>query len=774
MNDILGILIPMLMSGAGLGDIVRAIGGAGQGAAGSDGLSRMVNESLGNARMAFSPKHNEFVSRQVSRASEMLVDRLGIVPTSGLGQGLTSLLGGMYHLAPDTFGAVLGVPNGGQFFGTVANGASGISRAAGFGQTDIFNPYSVMAAHERTMKMAETAYGLGMRKDGGYNIDFSHGLNMNEMGKVTQRLLSSDIAFKDDNGNRIDPESEKFKERLEKLGSKFNEAASMLSKVTGSVDEAITLMDRLGGGNFLGGTEAQATEVANRAKKMATAIRVTSAIAGISPQEAYANMRGLQGGMATGMGMNGYVAEASGFSDLMRGMAFNGTMGYNTWAAMNPDATPMERQQALFVANGRAQSYATSNGASLAAAVADNAKLFSKEELENIKTAYREGRPNDVVNLVRERIGSGMFTEYMTDQALQVAARKRAAEENPDLLNDIDQAGMEGNLAQAERFGAKRILKKTISDIGSTMSRLTGDSGFTKQVNDAGTDFLRRKAVENGLTEEAAGSKNADELRRFLKGRGIDEGTLEQEENTARVNEAKNRLDSLTMNSGEERAARQRLAKEIQGSTQFSDKAKREYVNRLNKGEDITKIYSEFSGGMSHKDAKELRQRIFDGKITATEAEREKYKLDRIERSQGGEYTSDERMRAIENDINRSSVENMGRLKIEVAQLSKGDFGKLSGKDAIKRFSEVAKESGAIKEEKDLKGVFGAAANRVVSNILGDKFGDLEGENLDKFKSDMAGKLLAGMESGKTIQEAFEDAKSGLTDGQKQILAALS
>ena len=770
MNDILGILIPMLMSGAGIGDIVRALGGAGQGAAGSDGLSRMVGESIGNARMAFSPKHNEFVSRQVSRASEMLVDRLGIVPTSGLGQGLTSMLGGMYHLAPDTFGAVLGVPNGGQFFGTVANGASGISRAAGFGQTDIFNPYSVMASHERTMKMAETAYGLGMRKDGGYNIDFTHGLNMDEMGKVTQRLLSSDIAFTGDNGERLDPESEKFKEHLKKLGSKFNEAASMLSKVTGSVEEALTLMDRLGGGNFLGGTAEQATEVANRAKKMATAIRVTSAIAGISPQEAYANMRGLQGGMATGMGMNGYVAEASGFSDLMRGMAFNGTMGYNNWAAMNPDATPMEKQQALFVANGRAQSYATSNGASLAAAVADNANLFSKEELDNIKAAYREGRPNDVVNLVRERIGSGMFTEYMTDQALQVAARKRASEENPDLLNDIDQAGMEGNLVQAERFGAKRILNKTISDIGSKMSRLTGDSGFSKLVNDAGTDFLRRKAVENGLTEEAAGSKNATELRRFLKGKGIDEGTLEQEENTARVNEAKNRLDSITMNSRDERAARQRLIKEINGSTQFSDSAKRDYVNRLNRGEDITKVYSEFSGGMSNKDAKDLRQRIFDGKITATEAEREKSKLDRIERSQGADYTSDERMRAIENDLKRSSVENMGRLKIAVAQLSKGEFGNLSGKDAIKRFSEVAKESGAIKDDKDLKGVFGAAANRVVSNILGDKFGDLEGEKLDKFKSDMAKKMLSGMEGGKTIKEAFEDVKSGLTDDQKKIL----
>lgn len=770
MNDILGILIPMLMSGAGIGDIFRALGGAGQGAAGSDGLSRMVGESLGNARKAYSTEHNKFVSRQVSRASELILDRLGINPTSGLGQGLTSMLGGMYHLAPDTFGAVLGVPNGGQFFGTVANGASGISRAAGFGQTDIFNPYSVMASHKRTMKMAETAYGLGMRKDGGYNIDFTHGLNMDEMGKVTQRLLSSDIAFTGDNGERLDPESEKFKEHLKKLGSKFNEAASMLSKVTGSVDEALTLMDRIGGGNFLGGTAEQATEVANRAKKMATAIRVTSAIAGISPQEAYANMRGLQSGMATGMGMNGYVAEASGFSNLMRGMAFNGTMGYNNWAAMNPDANPIEKQQALFVANGRAQSYATSNGASLAAAVADNANLFSKEELDNIKAAYREGRPNDVVNLVRDRIGSGMFTEYMTDQALQVAARKRASEENPDLLNDIDQAGMEGNLVQAERFGTKRILKKTISDIGSKVSRLTGDSGFSKLVNDAGTDFLRRKAVENGLTEEEAGSKNANQLRRFLKEKGIDEGTLDQEENTARVNEAKKRLDSITMNSRDERAARQRLIKEINGSTQFRDSAKRDYINRLNRGEDITKVYSEFSSVMSNKDAKELRRRIFNGKITAMEAEREKSKLDRIERSQGSDYTSDERMRAIENDLKRSSVENMGRLKIAVAQLSKGEFGNLSGKDAIKRFSEVAKESGAIKDDKDLKGVFGAAANRVVSNILGDKFGDLEGEKLDKFKSDMAKKMLSGMESGKTIKEAFEDVKSGLTDYQKKIL----
>ena len=771
MNDIIGTLIPLLMSSAGIGEIVRALGGAGNGAASSDGLSRMVGESLGNARMSFSPKHNEFVSNRVSRVSEMLADRMGIVPTSGAAQGLTSLVGGLYHLAPDTMGAVLGVPNGGKFFGTIANGASGINRAAGFGQTDIFNPYSVMASHERTMKMAETAYGLGVRKDGGYNIGFSHGLNMEEMGKVTQRLLSSDVAFNGDDGERFEPGSEKFKERLEKLGSKFNEAASMLSKITGSVDEAITLMDRLGGGNFLGGTEAQATEVASRAKKMATAIRVTSAIAGISPQEAYANMKGLQNGMATGMGMNAYVATASGFSDLMQGMAFNGTMGYNSWAAMNPDATPMEKQRALFAANGRAQSYATSNGAAFAAAVADNANLFSKEELENIKSAYREGRPNDVVDLVKERIGSGMFNEYMTDQALQVAARKRASEENPDLLNDIDQAGQEGNLAQAEQYGTKRILRKTMSDIGSTMSRLTGDKGFSKGVDDAATDFLRRKAAENGLTEEAAGTKSAGELRRFLKSRGIDAGELERQENSARIGEAKNRIDSLTMDSKEESDARQRLKEEILGSGQFSESAKAEFVKRIDEGEDINKVYSEFSGGLSGKEAKGLRQRVFAGKMTTAEAEREKSKLDRIDRAQNGEFTADERMRAIENDINRSSVENMGRLKGEVAKLAKEDSGKLSGDVAIDRFSKVAKESGAFKgSDKELEGVFSSAANRVVSNILGDKFGNLEGKDLDKLKSDMAGKLLEGMKSGKTIQEAFADVKGGLSEEQQKIL----
>ena len=776
MNDILGILIPMLMSGAGIGDILRAIGGAGQGAASSDGLMRMMSSSLYNARMSGLQTHNEKMQKTIDSAAENLVDRLGIVPTSGLGQGLTSLFGGLYHLSPDTFGTILGVPNGGQFFSTVANASSGINRAAGFGAADIFNPYSVMESHNRTMSIARKVYEMGVRENGGYNIDFGHGLNMREMGLVTQRLLSSDIAYTDENGNRLDPESDKFKDNLKKLGSKFNEAASMLSKVTGSIEEALSVMDRLGGGNFLGGTAEQASAIANKAKNMATAIRVTSAVAGISPQEMYSNIMGLQGGMSAGMGLNPYIAEASGFNNLMQDMAFNGTMAYTTWAAMNPDASPAEKQQALFVANGRAQSYATSNGASLAAAVADNASLFTPEELERFKTSFREGRPNEMVNLIKERIGAGMFNEYMTDSALQVAARKRAAEENPELLESIDQAGQEGNLAQAERFGANRMIRKTISDIGSEMTRLTGKSGFTNDVDEAAKTFLRNKAVENGLTEEAAGKMNQDELRRFLRSRpGMDEGELNRQENVARLDEAKRRIDSLTMDSKESYDAGMRLKQQIMSSSRFSEAAKQEYVNRIDNGEDLNRIYSEFSGGMSAKDARELRENVFAGRMTAAEAERAKARLDRVGRTQDANYTNEERMRAIENDVRRSGLEKMGALKSEVVNLSRGDFGKLDGRAAMARFTDRAVElakSGTISlaGDSDMSKTYSEAARRVVSDVMGNKFGDLEGEDLDKLKSDMAQKMLSGMKSGKTIQEAFADAKEGLTDDQKKIL----
>ena len=137
MNELFGMLIPLLMSGAGLGDILRALGGEGMNSAKMDGLSSMISSSISRAKLYFPLRQNQ---ETINSAAEMLADRLGINPYSGAGQGFVHVLGSAYHAAPGIIGGLLGVPNGQQFFSTVANGASGINLAAGYGSTKVLNP----------------------------------------------------------------------------------------------------------------------------------------------------------------------------------------------------------------------------------------------------------------------------------------------------------------------------------------------------------------------------------------------------------------------------------------------------------------------------------------------------------------------------------------------------------------------------------------------------------------------------------------------------------
>ena len=759
------------MSGAGIGDILRTLGGAGQSAAGMDGLSAVMTSSMARARQYFPLKQNQ---ETINSAAEMLADRLGMNPYSGIGQGLVHLMGSAYHIAPDMVGSVLGIPNGQQFFSTVANGASGINMAAGHGMTDVLNPYSVMENHKRTMDMAKMVYDLGVNQGGGYNIKFSHGLNMGEMGKVTQRLLSSEMAYKDEDGKRIDPDkdSEKFRENIKKLGSKFNEAASMLSKVTGSVEEALNMMDRLAGGNFLGGTADQASKIASQAKRMATAIRVTSAIAGVSPTEAYANMTNLQQGMANGMGVSSFIANSSGFSSLMGDMAFNATMGYNTWLATNPTASPTQRKQALLAVNGRAQAYASSNGAALAAAVADNAGMFTPEEQRQIENAYRSGRPNDIVELVRGRIGENMYNTYMTDPSVQIAARNRAMRDNPDLMKGLDQAGMEGNLEQAEAYGARKMIRKTMMDLDGDLAERSGRSGFSKERADAVKREFVKMAVEQGMTEKGASSMSVTELRRFLRDRpGIDNVELEKRENMAMVNAATRQIKSMTMDSKEESAAKQRLIQEIERSESWSDEAKADMVKRINDGANLEDIAREFSGGMEIGERKDLVKRVFRGRYSKNEAERMRMRLSQFEKSQKGGYSVDERMTALERDAARQDLSEMGGLK----KIMQSDAIVKNDAEAMNAFAERAKEledAGKIKlkGDRDLSKTYNEAARRMVSGLFGGKLGNMGGDELKEFESRISGEIVKAMEGGSTFQEAFAASMRKLTDDEKKAI----
>lgn len=760
MEDILGMLLPLLMSGAGLGSILRVLlgGGVQGGAAGNDGLSAAISESFRNAMRSYPYVPDQ---KTVTTASEMLVDRIGVVPTSGFGHGLTSLFNGLYKLSPDTFGSVLGVPNGNNFFGMIANGASGISRASGYGDTDLLNPYSVMDSHRRAMGLAKTVYGLGVREGGGYDVNYTHGLNMDEFGKVSQRILSSDIPYVDEYGKRLDPESDAFKEKMKKFGSKINEAVSSLTKVTGSIDETLTLMDRMAGGNFLGGSEEQASETANKARKVAAAIRITAAASGTSPTEIYANMKGLQGGIAAAMGVSPNIANASGFSNALMGMAYNGTMAYNYFNATHPNATQDQKNLVEFAAKSRTQAYGGSEGATLSATVADNADRFTSDQLRKIREALRSGRPNDATGIVRKALGERLYDEYMNNPATRIAARRRASEQNGELLNDLDAAGIEGNLPQAEQNGARKLLRKTIYGISDKIKDATGNADTEDIVKNSVSSFLKRTAIEHGLSEKSAEGMNNEQLRKYLSENGMDAAALDKAENSERVRVVKDRLDGLAMSDDEEADARSRLMEEMSSSGVVSKEKAEELSDMLRNGSDINEVFSKYSSAIGDSSkASAVKRRIFGGKMTRAEVDREKAALDRIDKEQNDEYTDEERMRALRNSVGQRTLENSGTLMDSAIEASKGGgYGKFE--DGAGKVGFSGREVGDAYE---------SAARSVVESVFGDSFNGKSGDELTKLKRDVSEKMIAAIWDGKTPEQAFaiatEDFKKG-KDGKR-------
>lgn len=736
-----------------------------------DGLSSMLNASLANARRyaPLRPSQNT-----IDNAAETIVGRLGFDPYTGRGQAFAHLIGSAYHMSPSMMGGILGVPDGSRFFSTIANGASGINRAAGYGQTDILNPYSVLASHRRTMDMAKTVYDLGIRKGGGYDVSFTHGLDMGEMGKVTQRLLSSDIAYRDEAGARLDPDdkdtSDKFRNNLKRLGSKFNEAASMLSKVTGSVEEALNLMDRMAGGNFLGGTAEQASKVAAQAKKMATAIRVTSAIAGVSPTEAYANMRVLQSQMAEGFGVtNGYISQASGIQALTGNAAYNATMAYQQWIAMNPNATQQQKDQARLAVNARAQMYMSRNGSALAAAIADNASLFSAEERRKAVESYRTGRPEAALALAKAKLGADVVDAYMKDPAMRIAAMQRAMKENPEFYNEMNQAGIEGNLRQAETYGARKMVGLLTSGIDSDLYAKTGNGNLMQERERAIKRRLAGTARKHlGLTDAALEEFSLDELRTALTDVGAYDA---REENAATLAATREQIGANTMSAREEREAVRNLRLEIDAAanagTLTRSKANRLKANLDRNGARALDAAYKSLETVTRTGKEDLRRRVYGGKISSSEARNMLGRIERTEASQKGTYSTKERMDALALAAQKEDFAKMGAIKREALEIAQGDV--------IGRFEEKALEmedTDGLNLERysgqQVKELSVDAAMDMLGEQFGNALGNLSEENgLFDFRLDKADKIVEAVRKGKSFNEAFADVMSNLSDDEK-------
>ena len=787
MNDLLGILIPLLMSGADMQTIFRHLSGA-NGAASYDGLKDMMSRR--NA--SFAMRNPLGPTREmISRNASALVDTIGVNPYTGFGQGLTDLVGSMYSFAPDVVGGLIGLPNPGSFYQQIANGSSGISVASGRGLPQLSNPYSARDSYDNAVGLARRVHDFATTEGHGFNVDFTHGLNMSEVGTVAQRLLSSSIPYQGKGGRRLDlstdekgnyvneRDAKEFSDNLKKLGGKFNETVSMLAKITGSVKDAIDLMDSLGGGNFLGGTADDALAVARKARNMAANIRVTSAMAGMDPREAYSNMSAMQQGLVSKYGVNPMMAAASGFDSMMLGSAYRGTMAYQMWAAQNPNATEREKTMVMAGAQARVMQYAGTNGEALAAMVSANKEKFSEDDLKAIETAYRMGRPNDIRNMVRERMGSQAFDDYMNDPAAIMGFRLSG---DKDLQGRFEGAAIEGNLRLAEVEGGRRMLRNDLAGTDSELSKITGESSYRgKDRREASAEALRDLAEKNGMSKEFAATRNVQQLRAYLLDNGVDGRLVERTENTAAIDRQIQEIDSLTMTSDEEKASKDRLKRAIESSGAYSDEKKKEMIASIDKeGADINAIYDQYRKDTGEK----FDKNMLGGKMSSEHAQNLKKRLEGHKAYWAVENTPEEMKRAVDALAGGIAIKNSSGL---LGMVAGEEFlsDKKTDRDALAEFDKLALESA----DKGLAGLGSGGIEGIrkeaYESVVRDKLfsggiGDLQetvkgedgktraNEKYNEFTSKVADRIRKEVEGGASIDEARKKVLSEMV-GDKEV-----
>lgn len=789
-------LVGMLAGGASVSQVLSRFSGNG-GSASYDGLQAIIASQNSAFRK---DKSLEYKNEDIVRRAEAFIDTLGFNPTTGAAQGTAQLMAHIYKFAPDVVGALIGMPNKQSLYQQLANNSAGISSASGRA-TSVLNPYSARDAYNRAVDLAHSVSNFAIRPDGkGFNIDFTHGLNMDEIGMVTSRLLSSKIPYHrweekgKKMGDRLDEESQEFRDELKNLGDKFNSTASMLTKLTGSIKESLKIMDELAGGNFLGGTKAQAEDVARRAQSMAATVRMTAAVAGVSPQEAFKNMRVTQELLLQRSGVHQSLADASGYSGVLMNHAANAITSYNMWAASNPGASPMEKKRALFAIQTRFAQYVGTNGEAAAAIVSGHLDLFSKEEQETIKNAYRRGEPDSVRQLIQNRIGIAAYTDYINDPAAIQGFREAG---DQDFLREMAQAATEGNDTQTHRAGARRMLSHSLSRTDGELSLYTGDRRLRyKDRRDAATDALRRLARENGMSAEGAASMDLDKLRNYLNRKGVDPRVIERTIHSAEIERQERDIKKNTMSSKEEATARRNLIRWVDSLGQLTNERKEELKKQIEGGGNLNQIYDNERLALG---IKKYDPSILGGKISQEESKRMLRGLSEDKKNWAVDATDEELMRSIKPRIDVASL--LGTISLTEGIVDK-DFvdKKISDRDALQKFDERARnfiERGKIKiTDKETTDQLMAETRKkaftsVISDVIDGKIGNLDKDSKDRDKNgknaydraierirDRVIKGVTDKNNPESIQEAFNNALEALKkdknfdigeDGKKRI-----
>jgi hypothetical protein len=552
-------------------------------------------------------------------------------------------------------------------------------------------------------------------------------------------------------------------------------------------------MDELAGGNFLGGSVSQATDIARRAQNMVATVRMTAAVAGVSPQEAYQNMLATQQGLLMRSGIDPRLASVSGYSGVLMQQAAHATISYNMWAASNPNASPIERERAMLATQARFTQYNGTNGEAAAAIVSGHLHLFSKEEQEAIKEAYRRGEPDSVRQLIQNRIGIAAYTDYINDPAA-IQGFKEAG--NQDFLQEMALAATEGNNNLTRLAGARRMLSNNLSRTDSELALYTGDRRVrSKDRLDAATFALRKLAQENGMTAEGAASMDFDKLRNYLNREGVDPRVIERTIHSAEIERQERDIKKNTMSDKEEAIAKGKLSGWVD-SLELTNKRKDELKKQIiDKDSNLNQIYNHLRQSLG---IKEYDPSILGGKISQKESKRMLSGLKDDKGNWAVDVTEDELRRSIKPRIDVASL-------LATISLTEGmvadDFtdAELMDREALYNYDERARnfiENGKIKltdkettdqlMEETRKQAFTSVISDVMDGKIGkinkdDKDRDKDGKNAyDRAIERIRNRVMDGVLKGEDIQEAFnlsleelkednEFLKSIGEDGQKRI-----
>lgn len=709
----------------------------------------------------------------IDRAASARMDAMGVNPYSMQGQAASMLISSAYNFFPDLVGRLIGVPDSGGFYRQIANGARGINMAHMGMNTSIMNPYSTQLTTERAMQLADIVHKLaiGGNGTGGYNVGFTNGLNMTEVGTVAQRMLSADFMYKGEDGRRLDTTSDEFRDKLEKLGAKFNAAASSLAKVTGSVSEALRLMDRMAGGNFLGGTEQQAREVADKARSMSAAIRVTSAMAGMSPQDMYRDMARTHGAIVGRYGVRQDIADGSGLSDMMLDPAFMSAMSYGVWAANNPRATQTQKSQALLATRYRSALWANSSAENMTAIVSYFRKqgLISDDMISAIEEALRTGHVNDVVGMVKSAVGEDVYHEMMSDPGALMAARMSG---DRGTYGRLGQAGVEGNLRQAAIGGTKRLTAWTMSRTDEQLDRIAGRSGNRRMARGrAAADALRRLARRK--YDLAGGDEwDASRLRRYLTASGADADEVDAAQYQAEIDAQIAAVREATLYEGGLDAAKQALIREIDNSA-FSSEAKKRLKDKVAKGENLGSVLeNDLIGrqGLSAREAREMRSRVSGGKMFKDTADKMISDLKRARGKWNGPGADEEKW-ATQSLANVKAVANEAAIQKVFAGSAFNDAG--SDRDRMNLVRDEVrrlKGEGLLGDDVNIDVAENEAYRMMVDEALGGRIGDLSKDDAGSKEKygEIVGKVAKAIDAtvnkGGSVQEGFAAGMNAIRD----------